>query len=386
MKARLALSVVLASAVCVPAALGSHVAVPAAPHRAAAGVLFDDEFNGPAGSSPDSSWLQLTGYGPFSSSDESNTTSRSNSYLDGAGDLVIAAQRTSVLGQDRYTSAWLVSGAAFGPYMHVEARMKIAGGLGTWPLFWLLGGDPYGLEWPRKGEIDVGEEIGKEPTSFIATLHGYTTNPAHYKHANGQVQHEWEDSTHIDVRKVLADGFHTYATDITPDQVTWYLDGAVVKVYKRSQLQSGDVWSFTYPMHVILNLSIGGFFAGPVPTDVSFPQTTIVDYVRITDDPQAPSGTPAPRPPSSSDCDPTTHGLLRVTVTKAKGATSSGGTIVLKRSGKVVQRNKFSYRTPVGFCAKPGATQVVASTKNGSKSKSVTVRTKSTTMVSFTLR
>ena len=61
--------------------------------------------------------------------------------------------------------------------------MGIAVGLTCMPLFWLLGGNPYGLDWPNKGEIDVGEEIGREPTSFIATLHGQTTNPDHYNRA-----------------------------------------------------------------------------------------------------------------------------------------------------------------------------------------------------------
>lgn len=382
---------VLAVALCVPVVVSARSSTTAAaavrPH-AAGSVLFDDEFDGPAGSSPSSSWLQMTGSGPLGGGEEVNTQLRSNSYLDGAGHLVIAAQRLGAGAQSRFTSAWLETADAFGPVMHVEARMKIAGGLGTWPLFWLLGGDPFGLEWPNKGEIDVGEEIGREPTNLVATLHGYTSNPDHYKHTSGGgTQQEWEDSTHIDTHRVLADGFHTYATDITPDQVTWYFDGVAVKTYRRSQLQSGDVWSFTYPMHVILNLSLGGFFAGPVPDTEPFPVRTIVDYVRITDQPQSPAAvTGTPPPAASTSCDPRSHGQVRVTVSPAKGASTKGGTIALKRSNKVVQHKPFTYRRAVGFCVKPGTFDVIASTKNASKSKSVKAKAENTTAVSFTLR
>ena len=375
----------LGGALCVAAALGSHTATPLALHRAATTVIFDDEFDGAAGSGPGNQWLQMNGT-PLGGGTESNTSSRENTYLDGDGHLVIAAQRQNVLGTQRFTSGWLETQATYGPVMHVEARMKIAGGVGTWPLFWLLGGNPYGLDWPNKGEIDIGEEIGREPTSFIATLHGQTTNPDHYKHtSSGSTQHEWEDSTHIDVRKVLADDFHVYAADITANQITWYLDGTIVKTYKRSQLQSGDIWSFTYPMHVVLNLAIGGFFAGDVPPSETFPQKTIVDYVRVTSDPQEPGGSSGPAKPTTS-CTPASHGAIRVTVTPAKGATGKGGTLSIKRANKVVQKKAFTFRTPVSFCAKPGSVQLVATTKQATISKRLTVQVRHTTAVSLSVR
>ena len=53
---------------------------------------FDEEFNGPAGSSPDpSKWNWETG---STESLETYTDSRTNSYLDGQGHLVIKALAT----------------------------------------------------------------------------------------------------------------------------------------------------------------------------------------------------------------------------------------------------------------------------------------------------
>lgn len=40
-------------------------------------------------------------------------------------------------------------------------------------------------------------------------------------------------------------------------------------------------WVFNHPVFLILNLAVGGAFGGPVAPDTVFPQSMLVDYVRV---------------------------------------------------------------------------------------------------------
>ena len=58
----------------------------------------------------------------------------------------------------------------------VEARILVPRGLGLWPACWMLGADIDSAGWPRSGEIDIMEHIGREPAIVHGTLHvpGYS--------------------------------------------------------------------------------------------------------------------------------------------------------------------------------------------------------------------
>src|SRR5262249_31444944 len=108
------------------------------------------------------------------------TDSVTNSFLDGSGSLVIRASSLSSpasltcwYGPCKYTSARLVTKGKFDfKYGRFEARIKIPKGQGVWPAFWLLGNDIDSVGWPQCGEIDVMENIGREPSIVHGTVHG----------------------------------------------------------------------------------------------------------------------------------------------------------------------------------------------------------------------
>ncbi len=54
--------------------------------------------------------------------------------------------------------------------------MKVPGGRGTWPAFWMLGSNIDQMGWPACGEIDVMEHVGCDPGTVHGTLHapGYS--------------------------------------------------------------------------------------------------------------------------------------------------------------------------------------------------------------------
>ena len=72
-----------------------------------------------------------------------------------------------------YTSARLKTHHKFQQaYGRFEARIQIPRGQGIWPAFWMLGEDIDQKPWPACGEIDIMENIGKEPSIVHGTIHG----------------------------------------------------------------------------------------------------------------------------------------------------------------------------------------------------------------------
>ena len=51
-----------------------------------------------------------------------------------------------------------------------------------------------------------------------------------------------------------------------------------------NQITPEDVdgeWVYDHPFFIILNVAVGGNFVGPVGANTVFPQTMLVDYVRV---------------------------------------------------------------------------------------------------------
>jgi beta-glucanase (GH16 family) len=68
--------------------------------------------------------------------------------------------------------------------------------------------------------------------------------------------------------------FHQYAMEWEPGQVRWYIDGSLKKTHSGS-----DVTSMA--MQLYINVALGGSWPGPVDSATAFPQTMLVDYVRV---------------------------------------------------------------------------------------------------------
>jgi beta-glucanase (GH16 family) len=149
--------------------------------------------------------------------------------------------------------------------------MKIPRGQGIWPAFWMLGNDIGSVGWPTCGEIDIMENIGREPTIVHGTLHGpgYSGgNPlgASYTLPNGAE---------------FADDFHEFAIEWEANVVRWYVDGDLYRTRTPSDVPSGARWVYDHPFYMILNVAVGGNWPGSPDGSTQFPQTMTVDYVRV---------------------------------------------------------------------------------------------------------
>ena len=267
-RARTAVATLAAAAL----AAGVAYAVTAPAASAATGdVIWSQEFNGAAGSAPDPAvWSYDTGAGGWGNNElQTYTTSRSNSQLDGNGNLVITARREG----SGYTSARLHTNDKVElRYGRIEARIQIPRGQGIWPAFWMLGGDFPQTSWPSSGEIDVMENVGYEPHRVHGTVHGpgYSGGSG----ITGMYQHPQGWS--------FADTFHTFAIDWRPGQITWFVDGVQFHQVTRASVGS-NAWVFDKPYFLILNVAVGGSWPGYPDASTTFPQQMKVDWIRVLD-------------------------------------------------------------------------------------------------------
>jgi beta-glucanase (GH16 family) len=248
------------------------------PTPAAWTLVWSDEFEGPAGATVDlTKWNFDIGGGGWGNQELESYTDRSrNAFLDGNGALVIEALSEPYKGPDGiardYTSARLKTKGLFAQaYGRFEARIKIPYGQGLWPAFWMLGANIDSVGWPACGEIDIMENIGREPSTVHGTFHG----PG-YSGAGGLGA---PDSLAGGQR--FADDFHVFAVEWEPAAIRWYVDGTLYETRTPADLPAGTHWVFDHPFFIILNVAVGGGWPGPPDATTVFPQQMLVDYVRV---------------------------------------------------------------------------------------------------------
>lgn len=184
------------------------------------------------------------------------------------GVLIITAKKEAYKGA-AYTSARILTKGKFDQkYGRFEARMRLPYGRGIWPAFWLLGNDIDEVQWPNCGEIDIMEYRGQEPSITHGTVHG----PGY---SGGQSVSKSYDL----VNDRFDTDFHLFGIEWGPNYINFYVDDVLY-----NQIKPDDVpgeWVFDRPFYIVLNLAVGGSFVGPPDGETSFPQTLLVDYVRV---------------------------------------------------------------------------------------------------------
>lgn len=248
-----------------PAAPAGPTPAPAAPAAATGGLLFHDEFDGPAGSVPDPSKWQVSNhrtpiknpvgfdrpqfFGQY-------RDSRQNVFLDGNSNLVLRATREG----NRYFGG-LVHGLWRGGIGTTwEARIKFnCLAPGMWPAWWLSNDDPG-----RSGEIDLIEWYGNGTWPSGTTVHA---NP---------------DGTAFETCPIGVDGgWHNWRVTWNPSGMYFWLDYAdgIEPYFSVPATGIEDLnepireWPFNdpgYTVFPVLNLAVGGSGGGD-PATGSYP-------------------------------------------------------------------------------------------------------------------
>jgi len=240
-------------------------------------LVWQDEFNAPKGSAIDSSkWTAETGGNGWGNRELQYYTTRLDNAFQADGSLHIKAVKEQFKGPDSvtrdFTSARLITRKTFATtYGRFEARIKIPHGQGLWPAFWLLGDDIAKVHWPSCGEIDIMENIGKEPSTVHGTIHG----PGYSGSAGISSSFSLNDN------KKFSDDFHVFAVEWEPNVIRFYSDDHNYKTMTPADLPPGARWVYDHPFFILLNVAVGGNWPGSPDETTKFPQVMLVDYVRV---------------------------------------------------------------------------------------------------------
>jgi beta-glucanase (GH16 family) len=176
-----------------------------------------------------------------------------------------------------YTSGQIQQATPPFQYGTIDVRAKAPGGVGTWPVIWMLGyewqaSQPFtanveGLDWPMEGwcEIDIAEfMLGKRKT---------VNTEVHFNRPGGT--HEQPLPFDATTR------FMVYRLEWEPGSLVWSVDAEDGKGFRKLRTVTGSDNVPDVPMYLVIHTAIGGLGGGE-PDPTTFPQTFEVDYARIT--------------------------------------------------------------------------------------------------------
>ncbi len=234
-------------------------------------LVMSDEFD-TEGAPNSAIWTYDIGRGPngdgWGNQELQYYTDRTENVKVENGFLLITAKEETFEGA-QYTSARLITEGLFEQqYGRFEARIRLPYGKGLWPAFWLLGNDCDENIWPQCGEIDIMEYLGDSPNVVFGSAHG----PG-YSAGEAETKEFTLDSDRFDT------GFHIFGIEWGPNYINYYVDD---KLY--NQITPEDVpgeWVFDHPFYIIMNVAVGGSFPGSPNEETVFPETMVVDYVRV---------------------------------------------------------------------------------------------------------
>jgi beta-glucanase (GH16 family) len=226
-------------------------------------LIWSDEFN--TKGIPDSTkWSYDIGTGDWGwgNNEKEYYTNRFQNVSTAKGLLKITALKENYNGS-AYTSTRMLTRDKFHfTYGKVEVRAKLPAGVGTWPAIWMLGSNIKTAGWPNCGEIDIMEHKGCQPNKIYSTLH--------YPKRFG----DKGDGDSIMIKNANT-AFHKYSTEWTATSIKFYVDDVQVKSFVNDSASP-----FHKDFHIILNVAMGGNFAGPLDPAIT-KASMEVDYVRV---------------------------------------------------------------------------------------------------------
>ncbi len=156
-------------------------------------------------------------------------------------------------------------------YGRIDIVAKVPMGRGTWPALWMLSQENHFGRWPRSGEIDIMEHVGRNQDVVFLCLHTEAYNHRQEKQYYFETKIEGVSTT-----------FHTYSIDWDSESITYYIDNQMMVKYNKHDKPdtSAKGWPFDQEFFLIINLAIGGKFGGPVDDSI-FPVEFVIKDIKV---------------------------------------------------------------------------------------------------------
>jgi beta-glucanase (GH16 family) len=230
-------------------------------------LVWADEFN--ADTLNTAYWNQETGAGGWGNNELQHYRSDNTSFV--GGNLVITAKKQA-FGNSAYTSSRLqTKGKKQFKFGRIDIRAALPKGQGLWPALWMLGSNIDAVNWPACGEIDIMELTGNLPTRILGTAH-YGANVA---------QHQFKSqSYYLSGNDNFQDAYHVFSLNWEADKIEYLVDDVVFHTITPASL-NGAAYPFNKTFFFVFNVAVGGNLPGNPDATSPFPQSMIVDYVRV---------------------------------------------------------------------------------------------------------
>ena len=229
-------------------------------------MVWSDEFDGPEINSNNWTFEVGTGNGGWGNNELQYYQEDNTSIID--GNLVIEARRQT-LESSNYTSSRLITrGKQSFQYGRVDIRAVMPEGQGIWPALWMLGSNHLQVGWPTCGEIDIMEMIGGEERDNV--VHG----TAHWNQ-DGHVSY---GQSMTNVSGKLSEEYHVYSIIWDEQSIRWYFDDVN---FNTIDITPAALSAFHDDFYFIMNVAVGGVWAGSPDNTTLFPQWMIIDYIRV---------------------------------------------------------------------------------------------------------
>lgn len=225
-------------------------------------LVWSDEFSGSEINL--NYWTHEIGAGGWGNNElQYYTSSSRNSFVQDGKLYIVATRLPSV-----YHSARMITmNKKEFLYGRIDIRAKLPFGQGIWPAFWMLGTNFPEIGWPRCGEIDIMEYLGHDRTRVYGSVH-YFQGGHRYKTGVYQLQggHEFDDM------------FNVFSVVWQPNSIRWYVNYQQYFELTPSQI---PFEAFRLPHFFIFNIAVGGNWPGNPNHTTVFPQTMMIDYIRV---------------------------------------------------------------------------------------------------------
>ena len=235
-------------------------------------LLWEDHFDVDGPVNPDIWNVDVGGSGFGNNEDQFYTNRPENIYCKDS--ILHIVGRKEDFEHRHYTSAKITTfGKKSIGYGKIEVRAKLPKGKGTWPAIWMLGESiRSGAGWPRCGEIDIIENVGRNPEEMHFSLHSEMYNHKINTH-----------QTYFETVPGILDDFQVFSLIWEENFITFMINDKEYVTFKKGEdgrdtTESG--WPYIPPYFLIINFAIGGNWGGKIDDSI-FPQEFLIDYVKV---------------------------------------------------------------------------------------------------------
>ena len=219
---------------------------------------------------------QIVEAGRFNDEWQRYTDAPRNAYIENSKLIIKAIHESDQHGANQYSSA-RINTSLKQNWCHgkIAAKIQLPHGNGIWPAFWMLGanceengGD---TAWPICGEIDILELYGSKDDAVIEANFHYAD------HLNNHQMLSPPEEFRLTSGK-FSDQFHVFAIEWTENEICWFIDDYC---YARKSINDSEFSALHQEFFILLNIAVGGEWAGRPDITTQLPQVMIIDWIRV---------------------------------------------------------------------------------------------------------